>query len=361
MGNDPAIRRPRPRWLAALALAAVGVVAVVVSVAASGAGTPAPGAAILTAASPSPTSGLAAPGWAGPRGGRGWMGSGGRMGHGPFGTITITGISGTKLSLQTTDGWTRTIDAAGATITRAGQTIKVGDLKVGDQVAFSETRQSDGTFKVTAINVVLPEVGGTISAVGASSVTITQHDGSSRTVELTSSTTFTLGTQSATKDALTVGSRVEVEGTQASDGTFTALKVQILPTTAAGTVTAKGAASITLKLAGGSSVTVKVSSSTTYEVAGKTSAGFADVAVGDRIAVQGTRNADGSIQASLVRAAGAGTYSYGPMGEGFGPMGEGFGPMGEGFGPMGGRGMGPFGGFGGPAATPSPSTGTSGA
>ena len=43
--------------------------------------------------------------------------------------IAITGISGNDLALKTTDGWTRTITVSSSTtITKAGQTITVGDL-----------------------------------------------------------------------------------------------------------------------------------------------------------------------------------------------------------------------------------------
>ena len=50
------------------------------------------------------------------------------------------------LSLKTADGWTRTITADSSTpITKGGQTIALGDLKVGDQVAF---RSVEGSRRV---------------------------------------------------------------------------------------------------------------------------------------------------------------------------------------------------------------------
>jgi len=86
--------------------------------------------------------------------GPGWTAPGGL--HGTVGqvAITITKIDGSTLSLATTDGWTRTIDATGATITKGGQTIALTDLKVGDQINFREARQSDGSYKITTIVVV---------------------------------------------------------------------------------------------------------------------------------------------------------------------------------------------------------------
>ena len=53
----------------------------------------------------------------------------GEMGN----AITITAIDGTKLALETENGWTRTIDATGATVTKDGATVALSTLKVGDR------------------------------------------------------------------------------------------------------------------------------------------------------------------------------------------------------------------------------------
>jgi len=88
--------------------------------------------------------------------GTGWYGPGTLRGAPGQVAITIAGIDGSKLSLQATDGWTRTIDATGATVSKGGQTITLADLKVGDRITFLETRLSDGTNKITAIQVLAP-------------------------------------------------------------------------------------------------------------------------------------------------------------------------------------------------------------
>ncbi|MCU0506204.1 MAG: DUF5666 domain-containing protein, partial [Chloroflexi bacterium] len=49
-------------------------------------------------------------------------------------------------------------------------------------------------------------------------------------------------------------------------------------------------------------VTVSVTSATTYEVAGKTNASLADVTAGMMVMATGTKNADGSLTATTVRA-----------------------------------------------------------
>ena len=246
----------------------------------------------------------------GPGGG---MGRGGRMGGaGAFGSITITAIDGTKLALTTADGWTRTIDGAGATIQKSGQTVDLSTLKVGDSIAFSQTRQADGTFKITAIQVVLPQVQGTVKSVSGSSVTLTQRDGTDKVIVVSGSTTYKLAGAASTSAALTVGAIVDAEGTTAADGTFAATLVNIRPAQAGGTVTAKTATSIVVTTRGGASLTINVGSTTIYQVAGKTAASLSDIAVGAIVMAGGTPNADGTFSATIIRAFPAGGPGFGP-------------------------------------------------
>jgi hypothetical protein len=84
--------------------------------------------------------------------------------------ITVTAINGNDLALKTADGWTRTITVTSATtITKAGQTIGVGDLDVGDTIRFSQTANAEGTYTIDAIVVVVPTVPGTVTELGSGS------------------------------------------------------------------------------------------------------------------------------------------------------------------------------------------------
>jgi hypothetical protein len=236
------------------------------------------------------------------------MGRGGRMGdRGMLASISISAIDGTKLALTTADGWTRTIDAAGASVQKSGQTVDLSTLKVGDSIVFDQARQADGTYKITAVRVVLPRADGTVKSVSDSSVTLTQRDGTEKVIQLTGSTTYQLAGTASAKAALTVGAVVDAEGTTATDGTFTATLVNIQAAQAGGTVTAKSATSITVKTRDGSSLTIKVGSTTTYQVAGATTATLSDVAVGANVMAEGTRNTDGTFSATVVRAFAAGS------------------------------------------------------
>jgi hypothetical protein len=156
---------------------------------------------------------------------------------GGFGDITITSIDGSNLSLKTDDGWTRTITiGSSTTITRGGQTIAVGDLKVGDQIVFGEKRETDGSYTIGQVRVVLPVIGGQVTAIGADSITIDQKGGASATIHVSSATTYDVnGNESAKLSDITVGSFVVAEGTQRSDGSLDASAVH------AGTRVDKGA------------------------------------------------------------------------------------------------------------------------
>jgi len=253
----------------------------------------------------------------------------GRPGRGR-GPISITAINGSQFSLKTGDGWTRTIDANGATITEAGgATITLGDLKVGDQVAFKQTRNADGTYKITDVTRIPPHAGGTVKSVDANSATVTLPDGTTKTLALTGSTMYTMNGKPATAADLKTGTRIHATGTVDGSGNFTATKVEIAPAEVHGTVTAKTATTVTVKDASGATVTINVDGSTTYATRGNTSATLADVAVGNGLEAEGTLAGDGSLKATSVRFGQAGDGGPGMHGPG---MHGGFGPGGMGHG-----------------------------
>jgi hypothetical protein len=261
-------------------------------------------------------------GWTSPDGrpevrldGRGGRGLAGGRGHG---TITITGIDGTTLSLETENGWTRTIDAADATVTEGGETVELSTLAVGDQIVFRETRNDDGTFAVTAIAVVQPTVAGTVASVSGSAVTITTRDGTTQKITLTDATTYALGRTDATKAAVVAGVRIVARGSLGTDGTLTAETVVVEPATAWGTVKETSTTSITLTTRDDEPVVVTVTGSTTYDVEGVETATLADIEVGAVVVASGTENADGSLTATVVRSRAAGMDGGPGMGGGWG-------------------------------------------
>lgn len=216
-----------------------------------------------------------------------------------LGGITITKIDGSRLALVTDDGWTRTIDAAGATITRDGAKIAVADLAVGDEIALRQKRQADGTFMITTIQVILPKVTGLVTDVASSSLTLAKRDGTKVTVNLTSSTTYRLGKDAAAKSVVVVGMQAAATGKKAADGSLTATSVTVSPSRVAGTVSGIASTSLTLATRDGTTVTVKVTSSTTYRL-GKNAADKSVLKVGLQAVASGTKAADGTLTATSV-------------------------------------------------------------
>jgi len=234
-----------------------------------------------------------------------WKDSGrGDLGwRGRFGPITITSISGANVSLETEDGWTRTIAITSATtITKDGETIAASDLAVGDEIRFRQSRASDGTFTITAIDVVQPRVGGTVTSVTADSITVTGRDGASHTITTTNSTTYRLGGAAASRSDVVVGSKIVATGSAGADDSFTASTVTIKAPRVGGTVTAVTASTITIQQRDGSSLTINVDADTTLGVAGNNAAALGDVTVGMRLIAAGRQNADGSFDAAAIRA-----------------------------------------------------------
>jgi hypothetical protein len=148
----------------------------------------------------------------------------GMLGHGGFRDITISAIDGSSLSLKTDDGWTRTITVGSSTtITKGGATIAVGDLAVDDQIRFAQDQAADGSYTVTAIHVVLPAIGGEVTAISGDTITVTGKDGTTGTIHVDGDTTYAVGgTAGKALSDLTVGSFVVAEGTLRSDGSLDA-------------------------------------------------------------------------------------------------------------------------------------------
>ena len=216
------------------------------------------------------------------------------------GQITIQSIAGSALSLGTEDGWTRTITVTSSTvITKGGQPVSVDALKVGDEIRFSQTRNPDGTYAVTAIVVQTPVAGGEVTAVDSTTITVKGKGGVTRVITVNNATVYRLGSAAGSKADVEVGVRVAAAGMVSGD-TFTAITVRIQPATIGGIVTGKTGDSITVKRGDGSTAVIHVTSKTTYEHKGKDSATLADVAVGDRVSAAGTLRPDGSIDATSV-------------------------------------------------------------
>jgi hypothetical protein len=176
-----------------------------------------------------------------------------------------------------------------------------GDLKVGATVNFAGTRQGDGSVLASRVSVKPAttqsdppvEGEGVVTALvsGTACPTLSFLIGP-HTIKVTTSTTFAGG---ACGD-LKVGATVNFAGTRQGDGSVLASRVSVRPATDSlvegeGVVTGlvSGTACPTLSFLIGP-YTITVTASTTYQ--GGT---CADIKVGSRVNVYGTRQGDGSL------------------------------------------------------------------
>lgn len=150
-----------------------------------------------------------------------------RDGMGGFGAITISAISGSNISLRTDDGWTRTITVDDGTAVQVnGTAAKLGDLKVGDEIRFHQTRESNGTFTIDAIAVIPPHAGGQVSSVDGTTISVTTRDGATVKIKVASGTTYEVNGATGALSDIKTGMVLMASGTRDASGTLTATQVR---------------------------------------------------------------------------------------------------------------------------------------
>lgn len=140
--------------------------------------------------------------------------------------VTVSSVEGTDLVLTTPDGWTRTIDTSTVVVTRQGERITATDVVVGESVGVVQTRNADGSYTVTGIEVQPEIVVGTVGTPSTDSFTVTGRDGTTTAVGVTAETQWAArGATAASIADATAGRRVAVEGWLQADGSIVATKV----------------------------------------------------------------------------------------------------------------------------------------
>ncbi len=159
-------------------------------------------------------------------------------------------------------------------------------------------------------------VGGTVTAVSASSLTVRRADGSTTTVALTSSTAYYVDVRRASRADVKVGARVAIQVTDPRASSLTAGAVYVVLPSLAGTVTDVQASSFTVTDRAGFRHVVHTTGSTAYTKDGQ-SASRSAVVKGARVLAVGSIDANGTdLTASRVevrtRAAGRNCGPGGP-------------------------------------------------
>jgi len=312
--TETLLRRPRRRlWQAT---AATGVAAVLSLGGVS---------AALAASAKTPP---AAPG-AGRRPGLG-------VGHGPVGTVAAIGAS--SVTITNGDGTSTTYTTtASTTYEKDGKASSASALAVGSIVSVLATSTSS-TPTASEIDIFSPSVAGTVVSASGSAITVQDQQGFWHTINVSGTTSYELGGQSASASAVTTGERVMAVGAVGADHTsLDATDVQVVLPSITGRVTAISGSTITLTTRSGTA-TVTTTASTVYRT--KSGSGAAsDVKVGAAIVAEGEESSSTAITATSITVVPAPSAADR---RGAGPLGP------RGGGPGGPGGGGP-GGFGGPA------------
>ncbi|MGC1419637.1 MAG: DUF5666 domain-containing protein [Acidimicrobiales bacterium] len=124
----------------------------------------------------------------------------------------ITAVSSTSITVKDLDGTSSTYAITTATTFSEGPTtIDASALAIGQHVGIQLSSASSTT--AVNIDVQLPVLFGTVTAVNGDTITISDPEGFARTIVVDSTTTYTKSSASATLSDVTVGSVISAQGT----------------------------------------------------------------------------------------------------------------------------------------------------
>jgi hypothetical protein len=239
---------------------------------------------------------------------------------GPEITVTSVGtntITGTRTDRKGTSTTVHITTTGSTTYTRLGKTVQRSSITAGTKIRVQGTKASDGTITAMHVEVVVPSFAGTVSNVSGSIITITSgRSKTTHTIHTTGTTTYTEDGKTVTASAVTTNARIRAFGSLNSDKSLNAEQIEVVLPHVAGQVKTVNGTTVTLTQRNGT-LTVHLSNSTTYTnvtwgTSGPTSsaATVSDVQAGKFIVAEGTKNSDGSLNATSVRIL-SGTPSHG--------------------------------------------------
>jgi len=234
----------------------------------------------------------------------------GGPGFGPGrGGLTVSSVSGQTIIAKRPDGASVTVKVSSSTTyTRAGKTVSISAVTSGEAIDVRGTRNSDGSVSATRVDIVLPHVGGRVTAISGSTITITDHEGGTATIHTAASTTVQRADQSASVKDIAVGAQINAEGTRNSDGSLNAEAITIVLPRAGGQIKSVSGSTITVTdPRGTTTTTITVTASTKYVTVTfgsngptQTASSFSALKSGVFINAEGTKTSDGSLTAAVV-------------------------------------------------------------
>jgi len=148
----------------------------------------------------------------------------------------VVSINGSQVVVAQADGLYVTVNVSPSTsYDEAGQTATSSAVVAGAEVSVTGTLSSDHfQIDATTIEVLLPSVSGQVTAVSGTTITIKSFDGTTETVTTGPSTLFRNRSSKTTIASVAKGDLVEAFGTPGSGNAFSAVTVDVGPSTSAG-------------------------------------------------------------------------------------------------------------------------------
>jgi hypothetical protein len=142
----------------------------------------------------------------------------------------VTKVDGNDITIKQRGGTSQVITVTGSTVYKLGSAAgSKSDVKVGSDIDAAGTI-SGTAFTATAVSVRLVDIDGQVTDKTTSSITVKDHAGDSKTIHVTSSTTFKVkGKAPASLSDISVGDRVSADGTLRTDGSLDAVAVHGSP------------------------------------------------------------------------------------------------------------------------------------
>jgi hypothetical protein len=201
----------------------------------------------------------------------------------------VTAVSSTSVTVEQWIGATTTYAITPTTTFTEGKSATtISSLVMGDRVNV-KTASSDPTTAVS-INIELAELFGKVTAVSGDNITIMGPQGFSRTIVVSSATTYTEGGAAGTLADVMVGSIILAQGTiDANQTSLDALSIAVGTSdhkeTIHGVVTAFTSSSVTVQSHDGTLTTFTFTTTTTFKD-GSITLSAADLAVGQKVGVR---------------------------------------------------------------------------
>jgi hypothetical protein len=124
----------------------------------------------------------------------------------------ITAVTDSSITIKDMSGTSTTyVITSATTVSEGPTTITSSQLAVGQRVGVQLSSSSSTT--AASIDVQLPVLFGTVTAVSGNTITISDPEGFNRTILIDSSTTYTKSGASSSLGEVTVGSVISAEGT----------------------------------------------------------------------------------------------------------------------------------------------------